>query len=74
MVTYMAAKLSEINAIKRTFDPSNNEDRELAFLFLKHKRWNNLTESSTCPFFCEWPYLDIPSMLQDKIIKYYSSK
>lgn len=74
MVAYMAAKLSEMIAIKRSFNPSNDSDRKLAFEFLKKKQWNKLTQSNTCPFFCEWPYLDIPSMLQDKIVKYYSDK
>ena len=48
------------------FDPSFFDDMEVAKEFLLNNKWS----SDGCPFFLEWPYLDSPSMLKDKITKY----
>lgn len=74
MVMYIRQRLSERNVIKRHFDPSSKEDRLLAYKFLKLFTWKDLTSNNTCPFFCEYPYLEIPAMLRDKLVDYYSSK
>lgn len=66
-------KLSQIKRFKRNFNPSIEQDRKIAYEFLKNKTWKGLDETNTCPFFCEWPYLDIPFMLRDKLVKYYST-
>jgi hypothetical protein len=47
---------------RRLFDPSNKEDMKTVKKYLQGMKWNN------CPFYLEWPYLDIPSMLKDKIV------
>lgn len=49
---------------RRLFDPSNKDDMKLVRKFLYDMKWNN------CPFYLEWPYLDIPSMIKDKITEY----
>lgn len=54
----------EIMKNRRMFNASSNEDLEEYSFFLKHNKWKNI-----CPFFLEWPYLTIPDMLKDKIIK-----
>ena len=49
---------------RRIFEPSNKEDLKIVRKFLQNNKW------SSCPFYLEWPYLDIPSMVKDKIVKY----
>jgi hypothetical protein len=50
---------------RRIFEPSNKEDMKVVRKFLQDNKWEN-----NCPFYLEWPYLDIPSMLKDKITDY----
>ena len=50
---------------RHPFDPSNKGDLKLVRKFLLDNKWEK-----NCPFYLEWPYLDIPSMLKDKIVKY----
>lgn len=66
--------ISQYIPSKRTFDPSNELDRKLAFNFLKKNSWMGITETNTCPFFCDWPYLDVPSMLKDRLLEYYGAQ
>jgi hypothetical protein len=59
-------KLQQFNMYQRhQFDPSSKDDLKIVRKFLHHNKWEN-----GCPFFLEWPYLDIPSMLKDKITLY----
>jgi hypothetical protein len=59
-------KLQQFNMYQRhQFDPSSKDDLEIVRKYLHHNKWEN-----GCPFFLEWPYLDIPSMLKDKITSY----
>lgn len=58
---------------KRIFDPVIEEERKLAFSFLRSNSWKGLTKDGTCPYVCEWPYLNVPSMLKDRLIEYYSN-
>jgi hypothetical protein len=50
---------------RRVFEPSSKEDLKIARKFFHNNKWE-----TGCPFFLEWPYLDIPSMLKDKITSY----
>ena len=50
---------------RHLFDPSSKDDLKLVRKFLHENKWEK-----NCPFYLEWPYLDIPSMLKDKIVKY----
>lgn len=71
---YIKQRLSERTIEKRHFDVTSKSDRILAYKFLKTYTWKNLTPGNTCPFFCEYPYIEIPAMLKDKIVEYYSNK
>ena len=71
---YIKQRLSERNVVKRHFDASSKDDRLLAYKFLKQYTWRDLTPNNTCPFFCEYPYIEIPAMLKDKLVEYYSQK
>jgi len=51
---------------KRIFDPSKRKDMQAYAEFVKNDTWGD----STCPFELEWPWLNIPSMLENKISKY----
>lgn len=70
----MAQKLSELVVQRRKFDPANKLDRKIAYEFLDKKKWCGIESLTSCPFHCEWPYLDIPSLLRDKLVKYYSAR
>lgn len=50
---------------KRFFDVTNPDDIELFRKFMKDDKW---TETG-CPFILENPYLSVPHMIQDKIVK-----
>ena len=50
---------------KRIFDPNNSTDLDCFKRFLKDGRW----DSNGCPFVLENPYLSIPHMIQDKMVK-----
>ena len=47
------------------FDPKFSDDLEVAKQYLKTGSWGE----NGCPFYLEWPYLDIPSMVKDKLTK-----
>ena len=55
--------------MKVKFDPSNSSHLKSYRIFLKHKTWLN-----GCIFELEWPYHDIPVMIQAKIIDKYLDK
>jgi hypothetical protein len=50
---------------RRMFEPSSKDDMKIARQFFHDSKWKD-----GCPFFLEWPYLDIPSMLKDRITNY----
>jgi len=59
-------KIKQFNMYQRhQFDPSSKDDLKIVRKFLHDNKWEN-----NCPFHLEWPYLDIPSMIKDKIVKY----
>jgi hypothetical protein len=50
---------------RHIFEPSNKEDMEIVKTYLHTNSWG-----LKCPFILEWPYLDVPSMIKDKITRY----
>jgi len=54
----------DIQRARRNFDPNSKEDLEEFNYFLQNRKWK-----SVCPFFLEWPYLTIPDMVKDKIVR-----
>ena len=50
---------------RHLFDASSKDDLKMVRYFLHNNKWE-----SNCPFYLEWPYLDIPTMIKDKIVKY----
>jgi hypothetical protein len=59
-------KIQQMNLYQRhQFDPSSKGDMVVARKFLLNNKWE-----AGCPFYLEWPYLDIPSMIKDKITAY----
>lgn len=49
---------------RRKFDPTNEKDLNEFRFFLKHNKWSN-----ACPFYVEYPWLDVVSMCKDKLAK-----
>jgi len=49
---------------KRFFDPNSEVDMAVAINFIKNWAWGH----DGCPFFLEYPYKCIPSMVKDKIV------
>lgn len=63
-------KLNEqLMANRKLFDPSNNEHLELVRIFMRENAWKNTSPMNTCPFLLEWPYLSVPDMIKDKIVR-----
>ena len=59
-------KIEQMNLYQRhQFDPSSKDDMKIVRKFLHNMKWEN-----NCPFYLEWPYLDIPTMLKDRITKH----
>jgi hypothetical protein len=59
-------KIEQMNIYQRhQFDPSSKGDMIQVRRFLHNNKWEY-----GCPFILEWPYLDIPSMIKDKITNY----
>lgn len=60
-------KIENFSAYQRhQFDASKDSDLELVKKYLHKNSWG----TDGCPFYLEWPYLDIPGMIKDKITKY----
>lgn len=59
--------LSKIDRSKREFDVVNEKDRDEFKHFLKTGKWG----TTGCPFVLEFPYLSVPDMIKDKIVKFY---
>ena len=58
-------KLNQSILLKReVFDAKNPKHIEEVRFFMKNNKWNGI-----CPFFLEWPYLTIPDMIKDKIVR-----
>ena len=48
-----------------TFDPSNVDHMREYAMFIRNNNWTN-----GCRFYLEDPYMDIPTMLNAKIVEY----
>jgi hypothetical protein len=58
-------KLSqEMFARRTTFNPKSKEHLKQYKYFVEHNSWETV-----CPFWLEWPYLSIPDMIKDKMVK-----
>lgn len=55
-----------VTSPKIRFDVANTDHLKIYNKYLKTKRW-----SDGCPFTLEWPYANIPVMIERKIIDYY---
>jgi len=55
--------LESVQIEKRFFDPKSKQDMAAARHFFKEMAWGN-----PCPFFLEYPYESVPSMIKDKIV------
>ena len=58
--------LSQTKFDKRIFNPKSKDDLRAYRDYVENRRWKD-----GCPFQLEWPYIEIPLMLQDKIINTY---
>lgn len=50
---------------KRKFDINNKKDIEIYKHFLKNHDWKI---TGSCPFVLEFPYVNVPDMIKDKLI------
>lgn len=50
---------------KKVFDPNDLKDVEIFKNFLTENRW----PEKGCPFILENPYISIPHMIQDKMVR-----
>lgn len=58
-----------LNFVRETFDPKNKRhQRELRY-FLENRTWK-----TSCPFYLEFPYDNIPAMCQEKFALHALSK
>jgi len=53
------------NKLKRKFDITDKKDIEMYRTFLEESKWG----VNGCPFELEFPYLTIPDMIKDKLIR-----
>lgn len=51
---------------RRQFNPSNTEDLKAYKHFIDHGKWEG-----GCPFVIEWPWGNVPAMIQTKILDQY---
>lgn len=54
---------------KVKFDPANEDHLREYAIFLEHGRWQG-----TCRFQIEFPYIEIPAMINAKIATYVTAK
>lgn len=48
------------------FNPANKQHRLDYAQFIKYNNWKN-----GCKYFLEEPYMDIPTMINDKLVQHY---
>ena len=64
----MSTKIELFSAHQRHFfDATSKSDMQLARNFFVKHAWG----SEGCPFFLEVPWLNVPDMLKDRIMKYH---
>jgi hypothetical protein len=54
---------------RREFDPTNSQDLQELKFFKKNGKWKN-----GCPFYLEDPFIDIPTMCENKFTNYMLEK
>ena len=55
-------------AKKRKFDLNSKKDVEIYKSFLETNSWKI---TGSCPFQLEFPYLTVPDMIKDKLVRKY---
>ena len=63
-IEYSGNRLSYVIYNRRKFDPTKQQDIQDYKYFLDNNHWKN-----GCPFWLEWPYLTIPDMIKDSIVR-----
>ena len=63
-IEYSGNRLSYVIYNRRKFDPTKRQDVEDYKYFLNNNHWKD-----GCPFWLEWPYLTIPDMIKDSIVR-----
>lgn len=59
-------KLSQQVYMRRTmFNPKDKTHIKEYKFFVENHKWRDI-----CPFWLEWPYLTVPDMIKDKMIKH----
>jgi hypothetical protein len=53
---------------KRKFDMNKKQDIEIYKYFLQTNSWKI---AGSCPFEIEYPYLSVPDMIKDKLVRKY---
>ena len=53
-----------VNKQRRNFDPNNKEDVKEFKAFMQNSSWEK-----GCPFNLEYPFLNIPDMIKDKLVR-----
>lgn len=65
-------KIKQIQAIqlpkRREFNINSKEDIEVYRSFLQTNSWK---VTGSCPFKLEYPYISVPDMIKDKLIRKY---
>ena len=59
--------LAQVQRQRVRFDPGDKKHIETYRNFKTNNKW----DITGCPFELEWPYLNIPDMIKDKIINHY---
>ena len=59
--------LAQVQRQRVRFVPTDKEHTDQFRNFVVNRKWN----APGCPFELEWPYLNIPDMIKDKIINHY---
>lgn len=57
--------LNELTYPKEVFNPTNKRHCDVFAQFLKNSAWGH----TGCPFVLEEPYISVPDMIKDKIVR-----
>jgi hypothetical protein len=59
--------LEKFTKVKKQFDVHDPQHVEMFRMFMQYEKWG----TSGCPFELEYPYLTVPDMIKDKIVRKY---
>jgi hypothetical protein len=65
-VTPMYRERAYVVRARVNFDPTNKQHRLDYAQFIKYNNWKD-----GCRYLLEEPYMDIPTMINDKLVNYY---